>query len=249
MNSEWISERVGAAADNPRPQRGAIQVYQALRDDILWLRIAPGSAIDEMALAARFEISRTPIREALMLLAAEQLVVFLPNRSSIVPPLSLHNMGEYMDMYLLLSRAVVQGAIGGLKEADRPEIEARLAALVDRLEEGAGEPALRAELALRHLLGDLAGNSFQNRFYRQILDMGIRSKILHFFPNSGRSDLAAFRENWRALIDAILHRQAEVSDKIITRMLLAENDIILRSLQPRAGHKLSLKPNPESKEA
>lgn len=249
MNSEWISERARAAPDNPRPQRGAIQVYQALRDDILWLRIAPGSAIDEMALAARFEISRTPIREALMLLAAEQLVVFLPNRSSIVPPLSLHNMGEYMDMYLLLSRAVVQGAIGGLKVADRPEIEARLAALVDRLEEGAGEPALRAELALRHLLGDLANNSFQNRFYRQILDMGIRSKILHFFPNSGRADLAAFREDWRALIAAVLNRQAEASDQIVTRMLLAESEIILRSLQPRSGHKLPLKPNSAPKEA
>lgn len=239
MNSEGIGERSGEAPS--KPKRGAIQVYETLRDDILWLRIAPGTAIDEMALASRFEISRTPIREALMLLAAEQLVVFLPNRTSIVPPLSLHNMGEYMDMYLLLSRSVVQSVIVSLKDTDRAEIEQRLAALVERLEEGAGEPALRAELALRHLMGDLAGNAFQNRFYRQILDMGIRSKILHFFPNSRRTDLAAFRESWQALIAAILQRRAEASDQIVTGMLLAENEIILRSLQPRSGHRMSLK--------
>ena len=52
-------------ATKPKAQRGAIQVYETLRDDILWLRIAPGSAIDEVALAARFDISRTPVREAL----------------------------------------------------------------------------------------------------------------------------------------------------------------------------------------
>lgn len=239
MHSEGISERSGETPG--KPKRGAIQVYETLRDDILWLRIAPGSAIDEMALASRFEISRTPIREALMLLAAEQLVVFLPNRTSIVPPLSLHNMGEYMDMYLLLSRSVVQSVIVSLKVADRAEIEQRLAALVDRLEDGAGEPALRADLALRHLLGDLSGNAFQNRFYRQILDMGIRSKILHFFPNSRRADLAAFRESWQALVAAILRRDDEGADGIVTRMLLAENEIILRSLQPRSGHKMALK--------
>lgn len=232
------------AAAARKPRRGAIQVYETLRDDILWLRIAPGSAIDELALAARFEISRTPIREALMLLAAEWLVVFLPNRTSIVPPLSLHNMGEYMDMYLLLSRAVIRGVIQNLPAVDRHEMQARLTELLDLLERAPGEPALRADLSLRHWLGDLAGNTFQNRYYRQILDAGIRSKILHFFPNSTPSDLAAMLRNWQALIDAILHHEFEAADRIVTQMILAENEIILRSLQPRFGHELPLTSHP-----
>lgn len=221
----------------PKAQRGSIQVYETLRDDILWLRIAPGTAIDEVALAARFDISRTPIREALMLLAGEHLLVFLPNRTSIVPPLSLHNMGEYMDMYLLLSRAVVRGAV---QAADLSPLLAHLDDLLFHLETAPGEPALRAELALRRLLGDLASNTFQNRFYRQILDMGIRSKILHFFPNSTPADLAAMRQTWQQLIDAVLRRDAAACDQIITRMLLTENEIILRSLHPRFGHDLPI---------
>jgi DNA-binding GntR family transcriptional regulator len=221
----------------PKTQRGAIQVYETLREDILWLRIAPGTAIDEVALAARFEISRTPIREALMLLAGDNLLVFLPNRSSIVPPLSLHNMGEYMDMYLLLSRAVVRGAATA---GHSPALQARLDDLLYHLETAPGEPALRAELALRHLLGDLASNAFQNRFYRQILDMGIRSKILHFFPNSKPADLAAMRLSWQLLIDAITRHDAPGADQIMTGLLLAENEIILRSLHPKFGHDLAI---------
>lgn len=221
----------------PKAQRGAIQVYETLRDDILWLRIAPGSAIDEVALAARFDISRTPVREALMLLAADNLVVFLPNRTSIVPPLSLHNMGDYMDMYLLLSRAVVRGAV---LAQDLSPLQPLLDDLLFHLETAPGEPALRAELALRHKMGDLARNTFQNRFYRQIIDMGNRSKILHFYPNASATDLAAIRHSWTRLIDALLRRDPEACDQIITRMLLAENEIILRSLHPKFGHDLAL---------
>ena len=227
-------------ATRPKAQRGAIQVYEALRDDILWLRIAPGTAIDEVALAARFEISRTPVREALMLLAGDSLVVFLPNRTSIVPPLSLHNMGEYLDMYLLLSRAVVRGVVLAADGVDRALLQSCLDDLLFHLETAPGEAALRLELALRHLLGDLANNTFQNRFYRQILDAGIRSKILHFFPNARPADLAAIRLSWQLLIDAILRRDADTADRITTQMLLAENEIILRSLHPKFGHDLAL---------
>lgn len=241
MDSHRKRENVPAdPATRAKPQRGAIQVYETLREDILWLRIAPGSAIDEVALAARFEISRTPIREALMLLAADSLVVFLPNRTSIVPPLSLHNMGEYMDMYLLLSRAVVQGAILNFKEEDREGLQDRLTVLLEHLAAAPGEAALRAELALRHLLGDVACNTFQNRFYRQILDMGIRSKILHFFPNSRPADLRAIIQSWQSLLAAVLRRDAAGADRIVTDMLLAENEIILRSLHPKFGQDLAM---------
>ena len=230
-------------ATQPKTQRGAIQVYETLRDDILWLRLAPGSAIDEVALAARFEISRTPIREALMLLAGDSLVVFLPNRTSIVPPLSLHNLGEYMDMYLLLSRSVLRGAVNQYRDSWALPLQAGLAQVLIHLETAPGEPALRADLALRHLLGDLAGNAFQNRYYRQILDAGIRSRILHFFPNARADDLAAMRSSWTVLIQAVAAGDPDHADRLITQMILAENEVILRSLRPSFGHALGL-PSP-----
>ena len=233
----------------PKPQRGAIQVYETLREDILWLRLAPGSAIDEVTFAARFDISRTPIREALMLLAGEGLVVFLPNRTSIVPPLSLHNMGEYMDMYLLLSRAVVHGVIQHHTPGQIELLRAALQGVLHNLGTSPGEPALRADLALRHALGDMADNTFQNRFYRQILDMGIRAKILHFFPNSTPADLALMRTRWQAVIDAIAARDAVAADQILSQMILTENEIILRSLHPRFGHDLALNPSIDTKDA
>lgn len=228
------------ASARPKAQRGAIAVYEALRDDILWLRLAPGSAIDEVALAARFDISRTPVREALMLLAAEHLVVFLPNRTSIVPPLSLHNLGHYMDMYLLLSRSAVRGAVIGYRAEFAAPLCEGLAAVRAGLAFEPAEPALRADLALRHLIGDMSGNWFQTKFYRQILDMGIRSRILHFFPNSRPADLQAMQVAWGQLVDAICSGDADTADRVMTAMILAEGDVILRSHRPGYGHELPL---------
>jgi DNA-binding GntR family transcriptional regulator len=223
-----------------KAQRGAIQVYETLRDDILWLRLAPGSAIDEVTLAKRFDISRTPIREALMLLAGDGLVVFMANRTTLVLPLSLHNAGEYIDMYVLLSRAVVRGAAGHLRTDHVDLLNAGLEDVVRKLGHSPGEQALRADLALRHLVGDMACNTFLNKSYRQILDAGIRSKIIHLFPNATSLDLSAMQDNWRDLITAIVNRQAERADQIVTAMILAEGQVILRSLAPRYGHAMPL---------
>ncbi|MCC0040259.1 MAG: GntR family transcriptional regulator, partial [Brucellaceae bacterium] len=80
-----------AGSAKPGARRGALQVYDALREDILWVRIKPGSALDEVRLAERFKVSRTPIREALLLLSGESFVQFLPNRTTVVAPLLLNN--------------------------------------------------------------------------------------------------------------------------------------------------------------
>ena len=221
-------------------QRGAIQVYDTLRDDILWLRLAPGSAIDEVALAKRFDVSRTPIREALMLLAGDGLVVFLANRTTLVLPLSLHNTGEFMDMYLLMSRAVVRGAVLHFRPEHAELLHQGLADVTQQLGSAPGEQALRSDMALRHLLGDIAGNAFQNKAYRQILDTGIRSKIMHLFPNASPEDLNDMQSNWKTLIAAIENRNADAADRIVTAMILAEGTVIMRSLAPRYGHALTL---------
>ncbi|MFN4172160.1 MAG: GntR family transcriptional regulator, partial [Pseudorhodobacter sp.] len=71
--------------DGSLPERkrgsGVKVVYEMLRDEILDLKLPPGSPIDEVQLAERFGMSRTPIREALVRLAGEGLVETLPNRS------------------------------------------------------------------------------------------------------------------------------------------------------------------------
>lgn len=60
------------------------EVVDRLRDRIVHGELAPGTRLNERVLTAEFGISRTPLREAIKLLATEGLVELLPNRGAIV---------------------------------------------------------------------------------------------------------------------------------------------------------------------
>ena len=64
---------------------GTAQVVEHLRHDLLSGRFAPGTRLNEVELAAEFEISRGPLREAVQCLVSEGLVEHRPNRGAIVP--------------------------------------------------------------------------------------------------------------------------------------------------------------------
>ncbi len=222
-----------------RGRRGALQVHELLREDILWLRIEPGSALDELALAERFEVSRTPIREALLLLAGEGFVNFLPNRTTIVAPMSMDNAGDYQDTLLILSRAVARSAAmsGRAGAAGLDDLILRYS---DAVKAGDHEAALKADHAFQRRLASLSGNMFQNRFFDQILDAGVRMRVLHYFVNSTREELTAAAGRMRAVAEAVIDGDPDRSDVCMTRMIAADIAIIARSLEPRFGHEMAI---------
>lgn len=73
-------------AENSSPIRltRADELRQILADEIVRGKIAPGATLDETAVAARFHVSRTPVREAIRQLAASGLVDARPHRAAIV---------------------------------------------------------------------------------------------------------------------------------------------------------------------
>lgn len=229
-------------------KRGALQVYDALREDILWLRIEPGSALDEVGLAARFKVSRTPVREALLLLSGEGFVQFLPNRTTIVAPMLLNNTGDYLDMLLILSRGAVRSAAqSGM--ADLEVMSEHLERCSAAVEAGDHNATLQADNRFRRYLAGLTGNMFQIKYFDQVLDGGVRSKILHYFPTATKDELRAAIANLSKLVDAVIERDVDRSDKVMTEIIHAEFAIVVRSLRPKFADEMPLKNHPVNLEA
>jgi GntR family transcriptional regulator, rspAB operon transcriptional repressor len=83
-------------------------VYEQLRADMISCKLAPGAEIREAELAARFDMSNSPVRNALMRLEREGLVITLPRQGYRVAPVSL---GDVLDMFHLraaLERACIE---------------------------------------------------------------------------------------------------------------------------------------------
>lgn len=120
---EWLG---GQFVDFPQTREEF--VASRLREAILRGDLAPGERLDESALAVALGVSRTPIRSALRVLAAESLVELQPHRGAVVTELSPDELGE---VYLV--RAILEGMAARLA-APRMDDE-RIVALAEILDE------------------------------------------------------------------------------------------------------------------
>jgi DNA-binding GntR family transcriptional regulator len=92
-------------------------VYARLRDAILSCALQPGAEIHEQDLAARYKVSKSPIRDALLRLQEQRLVEVLPRRGYRVRPISVADAVEMYEMRDLLERACVTRVIESASDA------------------------------------------------------------------------------------------------------------------------------------
>ena len=113
---------------------GVQTVYDALKRDILEMALPPGEALDETRLSRRFAMSRTPVREALVRLAAEGLVTTLPNRNTVVATIDFSTVPVYFDALTLMYRVTTRLAalrrsetdLAGIREIGRASCRERV---------------------------------------------------------------------------------------------------------------------------
>jgi DNA-binding GntR family transcriptional regulator len=79
-----------------RPRASDI-AYEQLREMILDLRLPPGSVVNEQELAAKLELGRMPIREAIARLASDRFITVHPRRSTLVTAISLDDTLDIFD--------------------------------------------------------------------------------------------------------------------------------------------------------
>jgi DNA-binding GntR family transcriptional regulator len=145
--------------------RASDQAYQRLRDDILSWRLAPGTALSEIELAARLGVSRTPLRAALARLALEGLVDTSRGRTGIVPDMSAENVAELFELREALETqaarlaarrrdpAVFAGLVADFARAGETLAASGIDAYYDAIarfdqaiDDAVGNPALRSAL-------------------------------------------------------------------------------------------------------
>ena len=229
-----------AKRNGKKRERGATTVYQALREEILTLKREPGSALDEVSIAGDFNLSRTPVREAIFMLSGDALVKVLPNRSSIVAPLSLHRLNDLLDTWLILSRAVFVDAALRRTPGD-------IAGLIDRVADfeatigadNALDTAL-ALLALQRSYAETARNLFLGQYYPDCLDAGRRTLLLHYFPFATADDLQLQADLHRSLIATIKSGDTGACNRIAGDMLAAILKVIRASLEPTIADAVDL---------
>lgn len=192
---------------------GAQFVYDSLRRSILELSLAPGSALDEVSLSERFNMSRTPIREALVRLAADGLVTTLPNRNTIVSNIDLVQLPVYFEALSLMYRVTTRTAAMRCREGDLIEVR-RLQALYAKAVE-LRDPLgmIQTNRDFHVAIATVGGNPYFTALFARLLDEGRR--ILRLYYLSFEDDLPRrFVDEHEAMVAAISRKDAALADKL-----------------------------------
>ncbi|RZQ62370.1 GntR family transcriptional regulator [Amycolatopsis suaedae] len=146
-------------------ESGRDRALHYLRETVLVDPEVQGTFLNEAELATRIGVSRTPVREALLLLVADGLVEMLPSRGAYVPPMTGRQIRELMELRAVLERhaAAVTLAAGTVPLAAMREAleEQRV------LAEAGDDPTLFIELDMRfhQALVDATGNALLAQTY------------------------------------------------------------------------------------
>ncbi len=100
----------------------ADEVCRKIADEIVLGNFVPGSRLDEVSLADRFNVSRTPVREALKQLSIMGLVEYRPNRGSVVAAMTPEQLDQMFEAIGELEAACARHAALRMTEADRAQL-------------------------------------------------------------------------------------------------------------------------------
>lgn len=189
-------------------------VYDTLHDEILSLTLAPGALLDETTLAERFGMSRSPVREALIRLAGDELVVTLANRSTMVAPIDVQSFPKYVEALDIAQRMNTRLAAELRTEEDLRGIAKCQADFVAAVRSGDHLAMSEANKAFHMAIAAAGRNPFLSAFYERLLNHGRRMLHLHFdFLERGQGGYLLTDEH-DAMLEAIAQKDAERADAL-----------------------------------
>ncbi|MEX6631922.1 GntR family transcriptional regulator [Hyphococcus lacteus] len=197
-------------------QSSGQKVYMILRERILSLELSPSAELDEVQLSQHFGVSRTPVREALIRLAADGLVVLAQNRGARVAPIDLDQVPQILEALELFQRITTRWA--ALRH--RPEHLIALESANQEFADACATEDPRAIVEANWKFHDAINQACGNRYFAddcsKMLRSVMRLSLLAFLQEDAK--LASYDElagQHDDMIEAIREKNVDLSEQLI----------------------------------
>jgi DNA-binding GntR family transcriptional regulator len=198
-------------------------VANRLREKIFDGQLAAGALVDEVALCADMAISRTPLREALKVLAAEGLVRHEPRRGSFVSQVTEQDLNEIFPVIALLEGRCALEAARNANDADIAALEA----LHQRLQEHAAAKRINDYYAVNFTIHEAIITLANNRWLAQVIaDLRKILKLARLQQLRAPGRLEQSLEEHLAVFAAIKARDGEAADAAMRTHLLRQREAL-----------------------
>ncbi|WP_237154197.1 GntR family transcriptional regulator [Oryzibacter oryziterrae] len=206
VRSKVKSRRISISAPRPDGRTRTEGLRHDLADAIVSGEFEPGTALDEVRLASRFGVSRTPVREALRQLSASGLVEIRPHRGAIVAKLDERQLHD-----MFVTMAELEAACAGLAAQNMTTPERR------QLE------AIHDELRELVRIGEPESYNVVNESFHSAIYVGAHNSYLFEITQQTRTRIQPFR---RAQFRTIgrLQRSFEEHDHVVAAILRGDRE-------------------------
>ena len=198
-----------------RPPAAKDRAYAYVKERILEGAYPGGELLSEGEVAEALEVSRTPVREAFLLLEAEGLMRLYPKRGALVVPVSPGEVRDLMDTRLLVERDAARRA--ARDAANRGRLATELQDLLDRQQEAldAGDVPgfVRTDRDFHHAIVAAGGNAILTR-----LSDSLRDRQRRMVATTVARDpelMRRFLDEHRAICDAIGAGDARAAGRLV----------------------------------
>ncbi len=229
-----VAPRPAAASSSRRINRGTLheEVAIRLRDMILVDELAPGQIIPEMQLCEELGISRTPLREALKVLASENLVELLPGRGAVVVEPDANDVKGMLYAIGAIEGVAAQMAcqnITAREIADIQQLHERMLAYHDT-----GERLKYFEMNQRIHKKIVAAS--RNNFLIDLHEkLNMRSRRMRYVSNSLPAWWEQAIREHEQILDALNRRDAATLGELLRAHMMGSWQDVKGTLPPPAG--------------
>lgn len=208
---------------------GRDRAYWFLTTEVLVDTSMQGAFISEQDVAERVGVSRTPVREALLMLASEGLVEMIPKRGARVPIVSGREMAELIELRAVLERhaASVVLADGRAPVTQMREALDEQEALKHRDPLESGRAFIEADRRFHQALVDAAGNTLIAHSYERLRARQVLVGVEALFRRTDRQDRVCAEH--QEILDALERGDVAAAQEAISRHLEVTLDLLLRS--------------------
>ncbi|GAS99680.1 GntR family transcriptional regulator [Mycolicibacterium canariasense] len=203
------------------------RAYQATKDQILSGAVRGGQLLSEVEVAAALGVSRTPVHEAFLRLAAEDLLELLPRRGAVVVPVPPREATDLLEMRLALESSAVRRLCRTSDTVDA--LFAELTDLISAQREGAAagdeHRFAAADDAFHHRIVEAAGNAIAQRFYGSLRDR--QRRMMASVVRSDTARAARLIDEHARLADAVRRRDLGEFEMLLLAHLQTTYGVVL----------------------
>ncbi|MFN3218037.1 MAG: GntR family transcriptional regulator [Acidimicrobiales bacterium] len=196
------------ASTYPRPHPGARrrggladEVAAYVRDLILTGSLRPGTRIDQEAIAAALDVSRSPIREALVILGQEGLLDVTPRRGASVAHLAPEDIVDHYELYGVVAGRAAAMAAATLEDEQIAELEAIHARFSRHRDDG--EDLSRLNFEFHRILNTVAPR--RTRWLLRLLERSVPTDYYEFADGWNRRAI----DQHAAILEAVIARDPD----------------------------------------